>query len=83
MKNISHRTLSATVWNYQTPPSALRGGAGAFRKQTVSFRSVGKRFFDVESRREAVIEAVLYGGIIALSLWPMAVAAQAMLALMK
>lgn len=83
MKNITNRTLSATVWNYQTPTATLRGGAGSFRQKNHSFREVGKRFFDVEAKREGLIEAVLYGSIAALSLWPMTVAARAILALMK
>jgi hypothetical protein len=82
----NNRGIAATSWNFQASAAALRGGAGSLGKNLPSvraFRALGQRFFDVESRREDIIEGSVFGLIGALSLWPMIMAVQALLALIR
>jgi len=77
----------AIDWNFQSSASALRGGAGTFQRSSrasfAGFRAISNGFFEAEAKREFRIEAAAFGVIVALAVWPMVQAAQALLDLIK
>ncbi|MGZ5538034.1 MAG: hypothetical protein ACXWG0_05860 [Chthoniobacterales bacterium] len=80
------RKLPVTDWNFQTVIPALRSGSGSFgqqRKSLRALRALGESYFGDEAKRENRIESAVFGTIAALTAWPIAMAAQAIFALIK
>ena len=76
-----------TDWNYQPTAPTLR--ARGFRREEgessrlPSFHLLSQGYFATESRRELRLEGVLFAVIAALAAWPLMLAAQAALVLVK
>lgn len=83
----NNRTLAALTWNFQASAPALHGGAvcAANRRRSSfrAFRALSKGFFEAEAKREDRIEGAAFGVIVALAVWPMVLAAQALLDLIR
>lgn len=79
----------ATDWSYQTSTQNAGGGAASFRGGELrpasgpSFRALSDRFFANEAKRESRLEGALFVIITALAAWPLFLAAQAAMALVK
>ncbi len=77
-----------TDWSFQSPASALRGGAapfhpGAQQSLRPGFYTVSQAFFAAEADRESRFEGALFGIMVGLAAWPIALAVQAALTLIK
>ncbi|MDQ6624196.1 MAG: hypothetical protein M3Y86_12035 [Verrucomicrobiota bacterium] len=70
-----------TDWSYQAPAAEIRGGAASFVRP--SFHTLSDDFFAAEAKRTWQIDAVIFGVFLAVTAWPIALAAQAAVALMK
>jgi len=70
-------TSPRTDWSFQSSAPALRGPS--FRKKSgrPSFLLLSEGVFGAESRRESRLEGVVFGVIVALAAWPIALAVQA------
>ncbi len=81
------QNIPATDWNFQSSAPTLRGVAGSLQRgQRVSlagFRAMSTGFFEAEAKREYRIEAAAFGVIVALAVWPIVQAVQALLVLIK
>ena len=87
MKTLSRhsRIHKITAWNFHGATPVLRGSAGSLHRPPAlaAFRTIGQSFFEAESKREYRLEAVLFGLIAALALWPIVLAVQAGLVLIR
>lgn len=87
LHQITQRPL--TDWNYQTTSPDLRGGALPYHLSARSggprpaFHTLSQGFFSAEADRESRLEGALFGLIAALAAWPIVLAAQAALTLIK
>lgn len=78
-----------TDWSFQAPATQLRTGGSSFQRLgarsplTHRFRALSDGFFATEAKRESRLEGALFAVIAALAAWPMVLAAQAAVALMK
>jgi hypothetical protein len=86
---LNHRNSKSIVtdWSYQASAPAMRGGSGyghdgrsAF---TPGFRKLTESLFSVETPREARFEGVVFGLVTALAAWPIVLAVQAAIELIK
>src|SRR4051794_24674905 len=74
-KNLSPR-FPVTDYSYQSVSlDGFRGGAGTCAP---SFRKISNDYFENEARRSFVTEAVLFGIIVATTIWPVLQNARAM-----
>ncbi|MGI8437490.1 MAG: hypothetical protein ACR2NX_11390 [Chthoniobacterales bacterium] len=84
---ITQRPL--TDWSFQTTSPDLRGGARPFHLGARSgglrpaFHTLSQGFFSTEADRESRLEGALFGFIAVLAAWPIVLAAQAALTLIK
>ncbi len=77
-----HQTRTPrTDWSFQAPDATIRGGAASITRP--AFRTLSNEFFAVEAHKVMRIETILFGIIIAMTTWPIALAAQAAYGLMK
>jgi hypothetical protein len=76
-----HNYAPAMDWSYQAPRGEFRGGSGSFPEP--SFHTLSDEFFAQEAKKEWRLEAAVFGLIVAITVWPIALAAQAAYALMK
>ncbi len=78
-----------TDWSFQPSATPFGGGSASFRKGGVNtplhpaFHTLSEGFFSAEAKKESRLEGALFAVIVALAAWPMVLAAQAALALMK
>ena len=74
---------AAHDWNYQSAAPSFRGSGAQPRARFAGFRAISNGFSEAEAKREYRIEAAMFGLIMALAVWPMIQAAQALLDLIK
>ena len=79
-----------TDWSYQVSSLHLRGSNPPFHPGTQpssslrpSFHALSQGFFTSEAGRESRFEGALFGVIVALAVWPIAIAIQAATVLVK
>ena len=73
-----------TDWSFQASAPELHGGAPSFgRTKRPSLRGISEAFFAAESKRNDRLEAVGFVMMIAMAAWPIGLAVQAALALVK
>jgi hypothetical protein len=82
--------LPAIDWSFQAPATQPHAGGSALLKHRGlrpkllrSFRGLSEGFFASEAKRESRLEGALFAVIVALAVWPMVLAAQAAVALLK
>ena len=71
-----------TDWSFQ--PSSLEprgGGSASFPRP--SFHTLSDGFFAAEAKKESRIEGAVFAVIVALAVWPMALAAHAAFVMLK
>lgn len=84
---ISKRPI--TDWSFQTSAPVLRGGTTPFHPGVhhvalrPGFHTLSQGFFAREAGRESRFEGAAFGLIVALAAWPIALAMQAALVLIK
>lgn len=83
---ISSRPI--TEWSFQLSAPNLRGGSAPFlpggnRALRPAFHTLSQGFFSAEANRESRFEGALFGVIVALAAWPIALAVQAATVLLK
>jgi hypothetical protein len=69
-------TTVVTDFSYQQSRRAAPAGKAAPPKKTAelkTFRSLSRRVFGAEATREYIAEAILFGSIMAVAAWPLAV----------
>lgn len=73
----------ATDWSFQSSGPVLRGGSASLRGRLEGsdrmprLWALSQGFIEAEAKREYRLEAVLFGVIVALAAWPIALALQA------
>lgn len=74
-----------TDWSFQAATPNLRGGAMPHHPGTrrPSFHQLSQEFFSAEAGHESRLEGWAFGAIVLMAAWPIALAAQAMLTLIK
>lgn len=77
---ISQRPV--TDWSFQTSTPTMRGGSTArpgLHRVVLepAFHTLSQGFFSAEANRESRFEGALFGVIVALAAWPIALAMQA------
>ena len=77
-----------TDWSFKAPANHLRDGGSAFQRLSSApslggFRALSDGFFATEAKRESRLEGALFAIIAALAVWPMVLAAQAAVALVR
>ena len=76
--------LPVTDWSFQASAPEMRGGSPAFgRDKHPGLRGISDSFFAGESKRNDRLEAAGFVAMIAMAVWPIALAVQAALALVK
>lgn len=82
---LTHVTKSpVTDWSFQASAPEMRGGSPAFgRGNRPSLRGISDNFFAGESKRNDRLEAAGFVAMIAMAVWPIGLAVQAALALIK
>lgn len=82
---ISQRPI--TDWSFQASAPELRGGStfhpGSHHVLEPAFHTLSQGFFSAEANRESRFEGALFGVIVALAAWPIALAVQAAAVLLK
>lgn len=78
-----------TDWSFQISGPSLRGGTTNFHPGTrhtslrPAFHTLSQGFFSAEANRESRLEGALFGVMVALAAWPIALAVQAAIVLVK
>src|SRR4051812_41422301 len=74
-----------TDWSFQPESGEVRGGSAAFHHPHPAngFRGLSQEYFEEESKRSYGAEAIIFGIIASIALWPIVLAAQAAFALIK
>jgi hypothetical protein len=85
---LTHRTLKSPVtdWSFQASAPAIRGpgsGRDGHQSFTPAFRKLTETIFSAEARRESRFEGAVLGVVAALATWPIVLAVQATIALIK
>ena len=70
-------------WNYRPVTSEFRGGPSGQSHSFRALRAMGESYFGDEAKREDRIEGAVFGAIAALTAGPIAMAAHAILGLIK
>jgi len=84
-----NKKTPVTDWSFQLPGPNLRGGSVPFLpganqlRGRPAFHTLSQGFFSAEANRESRFEGALFGVMVALSAWPIVLAAQAAGALLK
>jgi hypothetical protein len=78
----NHTHAPVTDWSFQASSLESRGGGSASFPRP-SFHSLSDGFFAAEAKKESRLEGALFTVIVALAVWPMALAAQAAYALLR
>lgn len=81
----SIKTAPVTDWSFQPTAADLHGGAASFQHPSAAngFRALSEEFFAAESKRSYRVEAAVFALIATSAAWPIVLAAQAALALLK
>ncbi len=72
-----------TDWSFQASSLDNRGGGGSASFPRPPFHTLSDGFFAAEAKKESRIEGAVFAVIVALAIWPMALAAQAAYGLLQ
>ena len=83
---LGHQKINAPVtdWSFQASSLEGRGGSGGGASfPRPPFHTLSEGFFATEAKKESRIEGAVFAVIVALAVWPMALAAQAAFVLLQ
>lgn len=78
----NHPKAPITDWSFQASSLDGRGGGSASFPRP-PFHTLSEGFFAAEAKKESRIEGAVFAVIVALAVWPMALAAQAAYGLLQ